>query len=94
MELLPIDDALKRDFYAAMCKSEGWSVRTLRDRKNSMLYERTAISRKPEETIQDDIFQLMDQDKMSLDMFYRDPYAPFRIFLSARLSPEHSKAAH
>ena len=74
VELLPIEDDLKRDFYAAMCKNEGWSVRTLRDRKKSMLYERTAISRKPEETIKDDIIQLMDQDKMSLDMFYRDPY--------------------
>lgn len=31
VELLPIKDDLKRDFYAAMCKSEGWSVRTLRD---------------------------------------------------------------
>ena len=56
---------MKRDFYAAMCKSEGWTVRTLRDRKNSMLYERTAISRKPEETIRGDIMQLMDPDKMS-----------------------------
>ena len=36
VELLPIADDLKRDFYAAMCKNEGWSVRTLRDRKNSM----------------------------------------------------------
>ena len=74
VELFPIEDELKRDFYAAMCKNEGWSVRTLRDRKKSMLYERTAISRKPEETIKGDIMQLMDQDKMSLDMFYRDPY--------------------
>ena len=74
VELLPIEDDLKRDFYAAMCKSEGWTVRTLRDRKNSMLYERTAISRKPEETIRGDIIQLMNRDKMSLDLFYRDPY--------------------
>jgi hypothetical protein len=74
VELLPIEDELKRDFYAAMCKNEGWTVRTLRDRKKSMLYERTAISRKPEETIRGDIMQLMDRDKMSLDLFYRDPY--------------------
>ena len=38
--LLPIEDELKRDFYAAMCKSENWSVHVLRERKNSMLYER------------------------------------------------------
>ena len=43
VELLPIKDDLKMDFYAAMCKSERWTVRTLRDRKNSLLYERTAI---------------------------------------------------
>ena len=74
VELMPIEDHLKRDFYAAMCRNENWSVRTLRERKNSMLYERTAISRKPEETIRDDIARLMEQDKMSLDLFYRDPY--------------------
>ena len=72
--LLPIEDELKRDFYAAMCKSENWSVRVLRERKNSMLYERTAISKKPDETIKNDIALLMEKDKMSLDLFYRDPY--------------------
>lgn len=30
VELLPIEDELKRDFYAVMCKNENWSVRTLR----------------------------------------------------------------
>lgn len=74
VELLPMEDSLKRDFYATMCMKENWSVRTLRDRKSSMLYERTAISRKPEETVQNDLALLMDQDKMSLDLFYRDPY--------------------
>ena len=74
VELLPIEDDLKREFYAAMCRNENWSVRTLRERKNSMLYERTAISKKPEETIRNDVAQLMSNDRMSLDLFYRDPY--------------------
>jgi len=74
VELLPIDDELKRDFYATMCKNENWSVRTLRERKKSMLYERTAISKKPEDTIANEIAELRDDRKMSLDMFYRDPY--------------------
>ena len=43
-ELIYINDSLKRNFYLEMCKLEKWSVRTLRDRINSMLYERTAIS--------------------------------------------------
>lgn len=74
VEILPIKDALKRDFYAVMCKSENWSVRTLRERKKSMLYERTAISKKPDETIKNEIAELAEAKKMSLDMFYRDPY--------------------
>ncbi len=74
IELISIEDKQKRDFYAVMCRNENWSVRTLRERKKSMLYERTAISKKPEETIANDIALLRDEKKMSLDMFYRDPY--------------------
>ena len=74
VELLPIEEEVKRDFYAAMCKNENWSVRTLRERKKSMLFERTSISKKPEETIANEIEELRDDRKMSLDMFYRDPY--------------------
>lgn len=74
VELLPIQEEIKRDFYAAMCKNENWSVRMLRERKKSMLYERTAISRLPEETVKNEIAELRDEKKMSLDMFYRDPY--------------------
>lgn len=74
IEILPIQDELKRDFYAVMCKNENWSVRTLRERKKSMLYERTAISKKPVKTIKDEIAELSKVRKMSLDMFYRDPY--------------------
>lgn len=72
VEVLPIQDELKRDFYVTMCMNENWSVRTLRERKKSMLYERTAISKKPEATIK--IVELRDEGRMSLDMFYRDPY--------------------
>lgn len=44
--LIPIEDPLKRDFYIEMCKMDKWSVRTLRGRIDSMLFERTAISKK------------------------------------------------
>lgn len=50
-ELLPVSDELEREFYAVLCKNERWSVRTLRERKKSMLYERTVISKRPEEAI-------------------------------------------
>ena len=44
--LLSLKDDLKREFYIQMCKYEKWSVRTLQERISSMLYERTAISKK------------------------------------------------
>lgn len=51
VELLQIDDKIKREFYTAICTNELCGVRTLRERIGSVLYERTIISKKPEETI-------------------------------------------
>jgi len=42
--LIAIDDPLKRDFYAEMCRVDQWSTRTLQARIDAMLYERTALS--------------------------------------------------
>lgn len=53
-----IENPLERDFYAEMCKLNHWSLRTLNGRIKSMLFERTAISKKPEETIENDLMQL------------------------------------
>lgn len=47
-QILPLKDDLAREFYAEMCRVENWSVRTLREKIDSMLFERTAISKKPE----------------------------------------------
>jgi DUF1016 N-terminal domain len=46
-EIIPLKHDLQRDFYAEMCRVERWSVRTLRAKIDSMLFERTAISKKP-----------------------------------------------
>ena len=51
-----------------------WGVRTLRERIGSALYERTIISKKPEETIKNDLLLLSNENKMSTDLFFRDPY--------------------
>ena len=69
-----LNDPLKREFYIEMCKLEKWSFRTFRDRVNSMLYERTAISKKPEITIQNDLEQLKSGESMNPDLVFRDPY--------------------
>jgi hypothetical protein len=73
-ELLPIDDVLKRDFYAELCRVERWSTRTLRHKIGHLLYERTAVSRKPEALIAKDIAALRDDDRLTPDMVFRDPY--------------------
>ena len=50
-ELLALKAPLEREFYAEMCRIERWSVRTLSARIDSMLYERTALSRQPDKLI-------------------------------------------
>jgi predicted nuclease of restriction endonuclease-like (RecB) superfamily len=72
--LMFMNDPLKRAFYIEMCKLENWSFRTFRDRVNSMLYERTAISKKPEQTIQNDLASLRNAQKINADLVFRDPY--------------------
>ncbi|MCK4668021.1 DUF1016 family protein [Candidatus Dependentiae bacterium] len=74
LAIIPIEDPLKREFYIEMCKMEKWSVRTFRERINSMLYERTAISKKPEKTIKVDLDLLKNEEQLSPDLVFRDPY--------------------
>jgi len=45
--IVPLRDPLQRVFYAEMCRLERWSVRMLRQKIASMLFERTSLSRKP-----------------------------------------------
>ncbi len=73
-ELIYIKDELKRNFYLEMSAYEGWSVRILKDRIRSMLYERTAISRKPEETIKKELSSLHCKEKIGTELVFRDPY--------------------
>lgn len=71
--VLPLKDELQRDFYLQMCKNEKWSVRIFRDRVNSMLYERTALSKKPDELIK---YELEELEKGNLKdvVILKDPY--------------------
>ena len=72
--LLPLKDPLQRDYYAQMASTERWSVRTLRERIDSMLYERTALSKKPDETITQELAAMRDAQRMSPALVMRDPY--------------------
>jgi predicted nuclease of restriction endonuclease-like (RecB) superfamily len=72
--LLPIKDPLKRDFYAEMCRVERWSVRTLRSKIDGMLFERTALSKKPEKLAAQELAKLRAEDVLTPDLVFRDPY--------------------
>ncbi len=74
VELLPIKYQLKREFYAEMCRIERWSVRTLREKIQGMLYERTAISKKPDKLIKTEIAELREEDRLTPDLVFRDTY--------------------
>jgi predicted nuclease of restriction endonuclease-like (RecB) superfamily len=73
-EIIYKKDPLQRDFYVEMCRIERWSVRTLRQKIDSMLYERTAVSKKPEELIRHEIDSLRSDDHLTPDLVFRDPY--------------------
>ncbi len=74
VELLGIDDLLQREFYYTLCINEHWSVRQLHERINSMLYERSALSKKPELTIKNDLETLRKQGNMRTAIAFKDPY--------------------
>ena len=91
--LIYIDDPLKRDFYLEICRVEHWSVRQLQERINSLLFERTAISKKPEETIRQDLELLRDQGQLSPDLTFRDPYVLDFLGLSDSYSEKDLESA-
>ncbi|MES2831156.1 MAG: PDDEXK nuclease domain-containing protein [Pseudomonadota bacterium] len=72
--LIYIDDPLKRDFYLQMCQQEGWSTRTLQQRLDSMLFERTALSRQPEALIASELATLRDTCDITPILLLKDPY--------------------
>ena len=74
IELLPLGKPHARDFYAEMCRLERWSVRTLRRQIDGMLYERTALSKKPAKLIEKELSALRTDGKLTPDLVFKDPY--------------------
>src|SRR3989338_6390221 len=78
--LLGIDDQLKREFYAEMCRIERWSTRQLNDKIGSMLYERTVLAKKPEHVIHSEIEKLRNTSELHPDWVIQDPYVFENLF--------------
>jgi predicted nuclease of restriction endonuclease-like (RecB) superfamily len=72
--LIPVKDPLKREFYAEMCRVERWSTRELRQQLDGMLFERTALSKKPEALVRKELAALREKGELSPALVFRDPY--------------------
>ena len=72
--VMSLKDELQREFYLTMAASERWSKRTLQDKIDGMLYERTAIAQKPDEVIKAELASLRDDNTLSPDLVFKSPY--------------------
>lgn len=73
-QIIYLDNPLQREFYAQMCRVERWSTRTLHEKIQGMLYERTAISKRPGDLVRKELAALRNEDRISPDLVFRDPY--------------------
>jgi len=74
LELIYLRNAAARSFYAEMATLDRWSVRTLRDRVGSMLFERTALSRQPAQVIEHELDSLHAKGDVTPALLLKDPY--------------------
>lgn len=74
VRIIPLQDPLQREFYAEMSRVERWTVRVLRKKIDGMLYERTAISKKPAQLARKELAALREEDTLTPDLVFRDPY--------------------
>ena len=72
--VMTIKDELKREFYLTMAAAERWSKRALQEKIDGMLYERTAISGKPDEFIKKELTTLRNENVVSPDLVFKSPY--------------------
>ena len=90
--MLPIKDQLSSEFYAEMCRAEHWSVRTLRQKINGMLFERTALSKNSEALVRQELAGLRE-GRMTPDMIFHDPYLLDFLGLKGTWSEKDLEAA-
>lgn len=93
LAIIYLQDPLQRDFYAEMCRVERWSTRTLQKKIGSMLYERTALSRKPAELARIELDALRDEDRVTPELVFRDPYLLDFLGLQDACSEQDLEAA-
>jgi predicted nuclease of restriction endonuclease-like (RecB) superfamily len=68
------DSELKRSFYLEMCAIEHWSTRILDEKIDGALYERTALSRKPEDLIKAELQKVHENGELTPDLIFKSSY--------------------
>ena len=74
LTIMTLKDPLQREFYLTMAANERWSKRTLQSKIDEMLYERTALSSKPEEVVKQELANVRDNKVVSPDVVFKSPY--------------------
>ncbi|MDF2940738.1 MAG: cytoplasmic protein [Gammaproteobacteria bacterium] len=92
IDLITLEDSLKREFYTTICLQENWDIRTLRSKINGMLYERSAISKQPEEIIIRELENIRF-NKPSPHIVFKDPYILDFLDLSPSFSENDLETA-
>ena len=92
-EIIALDDPLKRQFYAELCRLERWSTRTLQSKIAGMLFERTAIAKQPDAVIAQTLDALAETDRVTPDLVFRDPYVLDFLKLPADFAERDLEAA-
>lgn len=92
-ELIAIDDPLKRQFYTELCRIERWSTRTLKAKMDGLLFERTAIAKRPTAVVEQTLSALGGEQRMSPDPVFRDPYILDFLGMPADFSESDLEAA-
>lgn len=72
--LTGVKEPLARQFYVEMCRIEHWDTRTLDEKIDGQLFERTAISRKPEDVIKYELEQVKTTNQLLPDLVFRSSY--------------------
>ncbi len=93
IELVSIDDKTKRLYYQQMCLTEYWSIRTLRQKEDAMLFERTTLATKPDDVVVQTLQTLSDNGNFTPDLVFRSTYVLDFLGLSGYYSEKNLEDA-
>lgn len=70
--LASLEDELKQTSYTELSKQERWSTRSLQERMDTMLFERSALSCIPEALLRQKLGTLKSAGAVTPDLVFRD----------------------